>query len=137
MSRLIRFSPLPSRTHCRFFVRPTLFAFSPLAPRAWATGGPENVLLVVNPKSPDSLAIANHYAALRHIPASNFLFLDWDTKQENTDIATFREKILLPVLRMARLPIAGRQIDCVAYSSGFPWGVRIEADMKEISSGLG
>ena len=65
------------------------------------TGGPENVLLVVNPRSPDSLCIANHYAELRHIPPNNFLFLDWDPKQENTDVDTFREKILLPVLRAA------------------------------------
>ena len=105
-----------------------------LAPRAWATGGSENVLLVVNPKSPDSLAIANHYAALRHIPASNFLVLDWDATNDNPDVITLREKILLPVLRMARLPIAGRQIDCVAYSSGFPWGIHIGADMNDIKA---
>ena len=107
-----------------------------LSPRAWATGGPENVLLVVNPKSPDSLAIANHYAALRHIPASNFLFLNWDATIDNTDVITFREKILLPVLRMARLPVAGRQIDCVVYSSGFPWGINIGADMNDIKAAL-
>ena len=105
-----------------------------LAPRAWATGGPENVLLVVNPKSPDSLAIANHYAALRHIPASNFFFLDWDATNEYTDVITFREKILLPVLRMARLPVAGRQIDCAVYSSGFPWGIQYGADMNDIKA---
>ena len=118
------------------FVSLALFAFSPLAPRAWATGGPENVLLVVNPKSPDSLAIANHYAALRHIPASNFFFLDWDATIDNIDVITFREKILLPVLRMARLPVAGRQIDCIAYSSGFPWGVHIGADLNDIKAAL-
>ncbi len=111
-----------------------LFALSPLPSRAWATAGPENVLLVVNPKSPDSLAIANHYAALRHIPASNFLFLNWDAAVDNTDVITFREKILLPVLRMARLPVAGRQIDCVVYSSGFPWGINIGADMNDIKA---
>jgi hypothetical protein len=107
-----------------------------LAPRAWATGGPENVLLVVNPRSQDSLTIANHYAALRHIPASNFLYINWDPTAENTDIVTFREKVLLPVLRMARLPVAGRQIDYVVYSSDFPWGVIIGADMKDITAAL-
>jgi len=102
---------------------------------AWASGGPENVLLVVNPRSPDSLCIANHYAELRHIPSSNFLFLDWDPKQETTDVDTFRDKILLPVLRAAKHPIAGlqipgRQIDYVVYSSDFPWGIRIDDDLK-------
>jgi hypothetical protein len=98
---------------------------------AWATGGPENVLLVVNPQSQDSLCIANHYAALRHIPRNNILFIDWDPKQETTDVDTFREKILLPVLQLAvKRPIPGWQIDYVVYSSDFPWGVQIDKDLK-------
>ena len=109
--------------------------------RAWAVGGPENVLLVVNPRSPDSLCIANHYAALRHIPPNNLLLLDWDPKQENTDVNTFREKILLPVLRAAKQPIPGRQIlgrqiDCVVYSSDFPWGIRIDDDIQRFKAVL-
>jgi len=104
--------------------------------QAWAIGGPENVLLVVNQRSTDSLCIANHYAALRHIPPSNFLFLDWDPKQENTDVDTFREKILLPVLRAAKLPLPGRQIDYVVYSSDFPWGIRIDEDIKKFKAEL-
>jgi hypothetical protein len=106
------------------------------AGRASAIGGPENVLLVINRQSPDSLCIANHYAALRHIPPNNLLFLDWDPKQENTDVDTFREKILRPVLVAAMRPsggqpIPGRQIDCVVYSSDFPWGIRIDEDVKK------
>lgn len=109
--------------------------------RAWAVGGPENVLLVANPRSPDSLCIANHYAALRHIPPNNLLLLDWDPKQENTDVNTFREKILLPVLRAAKQPIPGRQIlgrqiDCVVYSSDFPWGIRIDDDIQRFKAVL-
>ncbi|MGA2254846.1 MAG: TIGR03790 family protein, partial [Thermoguttaceae bacterium] len=104
--------------------------------QSWATGGPENVLLVVNPRSPDSLCIANHYAKLRHIPPNNSLFLDWDPKQETTDINTFRTKILLPVLQSAKLRIPGRHIDYVVYSSDFPWGIRIEEDIKRFKDAL-
>lgn len=100
---------------------------------ARAAGGPENVLLVVNFRSPDSLCIANHYAALRHIPGSNFLFLDWDPKQDTTDVKTFRDKILLPAVRTARIPVPGREIDYIVYSSGFPWGIHIDDDMKKFS----
>ena len=78
---------------------------------AGASGGPENVLLVVNSRSPDSLCIANHYAKLRHIPPSNFLFLDWDPKQEYADVDTFREKILIPVLKAAKNSAASRPAD--------------------------
>ena len=100
------------------------------AHQAQATGGPENVLLVVNSLSPDSMCIANHYAELRHIPPFNFLFLDWDPKQDTTDVNTFRKKILSPVLQAARIPIPGRQIDYVVYSSDFPWGIGIGDDIK-------
>jgi hypothetical protein len=104
--------------------------------QAQATGGPENVLLVVNPLSPNSLCIANHYVKLRHIPPTNLLFLNWDPQQENTDVDTFREKILLPVLQVAQMPIAGRQIDFVVYSCDFPWGIRIDEDIKRFKAAL-
>ncbi len=104
------------------------------AHRLWATGGPESVLLVINPRSLDSMSIANYYAALRHIPPSNFFFLDWDPKQETTDADTFREKILRPLLGAAKLRIPGRQIDCVLYSSDFPWGIRIDEDLKKFKA---
>ena len=44
---------------------------------AWAGGGPENVLLLVNPNSLNSKTVANHYIALRQIPASNVVYVDW------------------------------------------------------------
>jgi len=104
------------------------------ASQTWASGGPENVLLVVNPLSPDSLCIANHYAKLRQIPPENILFVDWDPKQENTDVDTFRKTILLPVLEFAKRPIRGRQIDYVVYSADFPWGIHIDEDIKKIKA---
>ena len=124
---------------------PALFAvlaiLAPSERSAWALDGPENVLLVINSQSPDSLCIANHYAALRHIPPNNFLYLNWDPKAENTDVDTFREKILKPVLMAAMSPnhdqpIPGRQIDYVIYSSGFPWGIQIGKDLKKFKAEL-
>jgi len=90
--------------------------------------GPENVLLVVNPRSEASLTVANHYQALRDIPAQNVLYVDWDPLQPTTDIATFREKILKPIVEtvLAR----GTGIDCVAYSADFPWGVGLEEEIR-------
>jgi hypothetical protein len=104
-----------------------------LAGQAHAGGGPENVLLVVNPKSPASLTIANHYIQLRHIPASNVFYLPWDPKAETTDIETFRQQILKPVLTVARSRPGG-QIDYVVYSSDFPWGINLDADVKKFAA---
>jgi hypothetical protein len=139
------YHPLPARTEpawSRRYVRPCLAAVGliVLCSSAQAAGGPENVLLVVNPRSPDSLCIANHYAALRHIPPGNWLFVDWDPKLESspgiTDIDTFREKILTPVVRETRRMIPAREIDFVVYSSGFPWAIRFDDDMKKINEFL-
>lgn len=113
-----------------------LFAVFAVASTARAGGGPENVLLVVNAESPPSMLIANHYAALRRIPSSNLLYLDWDPKTEKTDIDTFRKKILVPVMEMARLPYPGRRIDCVVYSCDFPWGIDINADVEKFKATL-
>ena len=60
-----------------------------------AGGGPEGVLLVVNPQSPASLTIANHYAQLRAIPFENLLYLPWPPNLPTADVDTFRQRILL------------------------------------------
>ena len=101
--------------------------------RLLAGGGPENVLLVVNPQSPASLTIANHYVQLRQIPPDNLLFLPWDPKLETTDIDTFRQQILFPCSRRSRTGISADQIDYVVYSSDFPWGITLDSDVRKFS----
>ena len=92
-----------------------------------AGGGPENVLVVVNPANPDSLEIANAYVTLRRIPALNVVLVPWDGSPEVATLEEFKTRILAPV----RAAIAGRrlggQIDCVAYSAGFPWRIDFSA----------
>jgi uncharacterized protein (TIGR03790 family) len=47
-----------------------------LAPAARAGGGPENVLIIANGRSPESLAVANAYRAARDVPEANVCLLD-------------------------------------------------------------
>jgi hypothetical protein len=94
----------------------------PAAP-ARAGGGPENVFLVVNPASPDSLAVANAFASLRGVPPINVFMLPWTGSEEAVPIGKFRDAILGPVLRAIDARRLSTQIDCVVYSSGFPWKV--------------
>jgi uncharacterized protein (TIGR03790 family) len=98
---------------------------------AWAGGGPEGVLLVVNPLSPSSLTIANHYARLRAIPADNLLYLPWPVNVPTTDVDTFRQRILLPILANLRQRKVTDQIDTILYSSDFPWGVTLNKDVSK------
>jgi hypothetical protein len=98
---------------------------------AFAGGGPENLLLVVNPKSRSSLCIANHYIQLRKIPAENVLYLPWDPGLGRTNVETFRKDILMPILRTINDRHLGDQIDMVIYSSDFPWAVELGSDANK------
>jgi len=91
--------------------------------RLQAGGGPENVLLVVNPTSADSLAIANTFAALRRVPPINVLMLPWTDGEDSTTVGKFRTGILGPVLRTIDARRLSGQIDQIVYSSGYPWRI--------------
>ena len=94
-----------------------------------AGGGPENLFLVVNSRSVASLTVANHYAALRKIPSSNILHLDWDGGTDGIDIDAFRRKLLIPALAaIGERHLAG-QIDYLVYSSDFPYHVEFASDL--------
>ena len=103
---------------------------------ALAGGGPEGVLLVVNPLSQSSVTIANHYARLREIPPDNLLYLPWPPKSETGDIDTFRQRILIPVLQTIERRRLGNQIDYVVYSSDFPWGIALDSDIRKFSEAM-
>jgi hypothetical protein len=86
-------------------------------------GGPENVFVVANPASADSLAVANAFVAARGIPPINILMLRWQDSAENTTIDRFRNELLLPVVRAIDSRRLTSQIDCIVWSSDFPWRI--------------
>ena len=96
-------------------------------------GGPENLLLVVNVNSQDSLAIANHYVRLRNIPSQNVVYLDEVPNAFACTQDEFRDKILLPLIAHMQQHGIGGQIDTITYSAGFPTGVKIESHVKLLS----
>ena len=86
-------------------------------------GGPENVFVVVNSTSDDSIAVANAFVACRGIPAINVFMLPWAGDKEATTIGRFRDEILSPILRVIDSRRLAPQIDMVVYSSDFPWRI--------------
>jgi hypothetical protein len=108
-----------------------IVAWSAAITPAAAGGGPENVFLVVNPNSPDSLIIANNYIHLRHIPPGNVFYLPWAPKPEEILIDEFRTKILSPIIEAIRARRLSAQIDYVIYSSDFPWRIYLESDINK------
>jgi hypothetical protein len=101
---------------------------------AFAGGGPENVLLLVNSRSATSRAVANHYAKLRGIPASNLVTLDTEVKHK-IGVEEFRTQILMPALQAMASRGIGGQIDYIVYSADFPSQIDLAADGRP--EGLG
>jgi hypothetical protein len=116
----------------------SLTVFLALLSRAWAGGGPENVVLVVNSASAASQAVANQFVELRHLPASNVVYLDWsdpaakgktDHFPSSVNVDQFRERILRPILLAVAQRKLGDQMDYVVYSADFPWEVDFQSDL--------
>lgn len=88
---------------------------------AVAGGGPENVFLVVNARGDRSKEVANHYIALRHIPAVNVFYVNSPPNAARMMGVDFRDKILRPTLaELDRRGIRGH-IDQIVYSCDFPF----------------
>ena len=109
---------------------PLVVIAASLANVARGGGGPENVLVVANPLSLDSLTIANHYCHLRQIHSVNVFHLPWAGSRETIDIQTFRDAILQPILAEIGRRHLERQIDYIVYSSGFPYAVDFSGDVR-------
>jgi uncharacterized protein (TIGR03790 family) len=95
---------------------------------AWAGGGPENVVLLVNENSPASKAIANLYVELRQVPPSNVIYLNLPFPADDDVISfkQFRERILLPAFEQIKARRLEAQIDYIIYSADFPSAVTID-----------
>ena len=97
-------------------------------PLCLAGGGPENVFLLVNSSSQDSLTIANHYIKLRDIPPTNVFYVQYNGNRAAVSGENFRKFILLPALEEIKKRNLTSQIDYLVYSSDFPWRVSLKSD---------
>lgn len=120
----------------KFFRRRVFLAILAIlaASTATAGGGPENLFLVVNPKSPSSMTIANEYIRLRQIPAGNVFYLPWDPKVPGVTADDFRKLFLKPIFEAIRDRRLASQIDYVVYSDGYPYYVQLEDDIEKFKN---
>ena len=95
---------------------------------AWL--GPENVFVVASRTHPDSTRLAKAYCKLRSIPATNYYEMDWKSDRIAAMIPTCRDQILRPILREIETRGLARQIDCVTYSSGFPYLIDFRSEVS-------
>lgn len=101
------------------------------ARHAVAGGGPEFVLLVVNANDASSKTIANYYIDTRRIPANNVLYVDWKASDAYITVDSFRSDLLQPIVKFLEKRKLSPQIDCIVYSSGFPYGVKFNSDVPQ------
>ena len=93
------------------------------------TEGSENLALVVNGDSWMSRSVANHYIALREIPAAHVVHLYGLPDLERIDVNRFRRQILEPVLNTLRQRKRLSQIDYLVYSSDLPYIIDVAGDL--------
>ncbi|MEO8269441.1 MAG: hypothetical protein ABI557_06975 [Aureliella sp.] len=91
-----------------------------------------DVVVAVNANSLNSRTLANHFVALRNIPAINVVVLEGVPSSEVITIDDFREKILKPLIEELGRRQLLDHIQCVAYSADFPSAVNISSDLKGI-----
>jgi uncharacterized protein (TIGR03790 family) len=106
-----------------------LLLSAPSAATVLAGGGPQNIAVIVNSKDPNSLEIANEYIRLRQIPSCNVIYLPWAVNVRTITGVDFREKMIEPIFRELERRGLTPQIDCIAYSCGFPPTVDLRADL--------
>lgn len=114
-----------------------LLVFLAASPSAEAGGGPETTLVVVNEDSPTSWRIANTYVKLRGIPATHICPIPAPPHLLVITVDQFRETILKPIETFIEAHGLEDEIDTIAYSADFPFGVdyRKDFDMERPKKG--
>jgi len=104
---------------------------------AFAGGSGLNVLVVVNPTSPDSLALGNDYCELRHVPPQNVVRLqNWTGGNVTWTRAQFDVALLDPLLASLAECGLDRQVDFVLLSMDIPYEVTEAGSVNSTTSVL-
>lgn len=103
------------------------------SPKLHAGGNSENVLVVVNEDSQSSKLIANHYIALRKVPAINVVYLKDIPNKELIPLDKFINLILRPILVQIEDRGLDQNIDYIVYSADFPTAVNIKQLARQLT----
>lgn len=89
---------------------------------AWAGGGPQNVLVVVNHSSSNSVALGRHYIQARGI-SERQLFRISTTNERNIDVSVYSNEISGPIFAYLEESGLDEQIDYIVFSRDIPYRV--------------
>lgn len=105
--------------------------FMAMASNVLAGVAPENVAIVVNGDSEASKTIAEEYARLRSVPATNVVSITGLPDKEKLSVEDFRQRVLGPVLKSLDERGLTLQIDVIAYSTEIPTAIDVSGDLGE------
>ncbi len=87
-----------------------------------AGGGPQNVLVVVNQASENSMALGNYYRETRGIPPFNVFAVNVDVTN-NMDTVTFSNQVRNPIVAYIADAGLSNQIDYIVFMRDIPYRV--------------
>ncbi|MHC4779615.1 MAG: TIGR03790 family protein [Planctomycetota bacterium] len=96
---------------------------------ALAGGGPQNLLILVNDDSQESLDVANHYRNARQIPSRCFCHLKLKPVHDISK-ADYEEKILKPVLEYIRTSGLAGHTRTIVFTKGLPYRIQWDSRIK-------
>lgn len=100
------------------------------APRAFAGGGPETTVVVVNADSPVSQRVANDYAQRRNLPGNHLVALRGIPTLRIVSADVFRERLWKPLKQALEQRGLLASTDLIAWSADFPFAVDVSEDAK-------
>jgi uncharacterized protein (TIGR03790 family) len=84
----------------------------------------DNVLLVVNQSSPDSIRVAEHYARVRAVPQTQVLRVTVDAAADEIDRLVFERQVQDPIAAWIRRNSAQDRILFIVLTKGMPLRIR-------------
>jgi uncharacterized protein (TIGR03790 family) len=103
------------------------------ATASFAGGGPQNVLVVMNERSPDSLELGHYYRERRGIPERNLCRVSVDPSSPDIPWPEFRARVLEPVNRHIEQQGLSNQVDFIVLCKDFPSRV---SDNESVTAAL-
>ena len=118
-----------------------LLIVASVATNGWSHG-PENVLVVVNADSDNSIELANHYISLRNIPGRNVVYIRNITSVKASALESiyskyYRAEILEPVHDAIKERGLEQQIHCITYSVDIPTRILSQPEMNKYLKAVG
>jgi uncharacterized protein (TIGR03790 family) len=89
--------------------------------------GPENLVVVIDSKSPDSVAVGEYYVQKRKVPKANVVRIAWGSAPQRVKWSDFQKHVHDPVLAAIKARGLSERAKMIVLTKGIPYSVDNEA----------